>query len=55
MRVGRSGREGGRGAYDIAHEQEDAQVVGEAEALDALVDVFGMETVVPQTVGALGW
>lgn len=34
--------------HDVAHEEEDAEVVGLAQALDALVDVLGVETMVSQ-------
>ena len=34
--------------HDATHEEEDAEVVGLAQALDALVDVLGVETMVSQ-------
>jgi len=45
-------RVGGRRkeTHDVTHEQEDAKVVGMAQTLDALVDVLGVETMVPQAV-----
>jgi hypothetical protein len=39
--------ENGR-THDITHEEEDAEVVGLAQTLDALVDVLGVETMVSQ-------
>ena len=41
-------RDGKGRTHDVAHEEEDAEVVGLAQALDALVDVLGVETMVPQ-------
>lgn len=35
-------------AYDVAHEEEDAEVIGQAQTLDALMDVLWMESVIPQ-------
>jgi len=36
------------GTYDVAHEKENAEVVGLAETLDALVDVLWVETMISQ-------
>ena len=47
---GRVGRGKGRGTHDVTHEKEDAEVVGLAQTLDALVDVLGVETMIPQAV-----
>lgn len=34
--------------HDVTHEEEDAEVVGLAQTLDALVDVLGVKTMVSQ-------
>jgi hypothetical protein len=44
------GRGKGKGTHDVTHEKEDAEIVGLAETLDALVDVLGVKTVIPQAV-----
>lgn len=41
-------RGGRKGTYDVTHEKEDAEVVGLTQALDALVDVLWMETMISQ-------
>ena len=41
-------RGGRKGAYDVTHEEEDAEIVGLTQALDALVDVFWVETMISQ-------
>ena len=38
----------GGGTYDVTHEEEDAEVVGLTQTLDALVDVLGVEPMVSQ-------
>jgi hypothetical protein len=43
----RVGRVGG-GTYDVTHEEEDTEVVGLTQTLDALVDVLGVEAMVSQ-------
>ena len=50
----RMGREGGTdvrgmGTHDVTHEEENAEVVGQTQSLDALVNVLGVETMVSQT------
>ena len=39
---------GRKGTYDVTHEKEDAEVVGLTQALDALVDVLWVETMISQ-------
>ena len=34
--------------HDITHEEEDAEVIGQAQTLDALMNVLWMETMIPQ-------
>ena len=34
--------------YDVTHEEEDAEVIGQAQTLDALMNVLWMEAMVPQ-------
>jgi hypothetical protein len=35
-------------AYDVTHEEEDAEVIGQAQSLDALMDVLWMKAMIPQ-------
>ena len=39
-----------KGTCDVTHEKEDAEVVGLTQALDALVDVLWVETMISQAV-----
>jgi len=34
--------------HDVTHEEEDAEVIGQAQTLDALVNVLWMEAMIPQ-------
>jgi len=35
-------------AYNVTHEEEDAEVIGQAQTLDALMNVLWMESMIPQ-------